>query len=146
MGAVTDLLHRQPVLQSLTADLRRSTWTFSTPAQLSVRAGEFALVPIPELRDAEAADSARVCVQLQASTAPRTMRFSCGGGYRSYIVDAEDDSFSVSMQNEIIPDDVRRRGVWYGSMDMQDAWGRRWTHQLGYMVVDDFGCLVGVDR
>jgi hypothetical protein len=144
MSAVTELLDRVPVLQSVSADLKRGTWTFATPARQPVSAGEYALVPVKDLRAAEAADAARVSVSLQASDAPRDVYFSDFNGYRSYHVTTEDDSYEASMQTERLPENARQRGVWYGSESLLDSLGRRWSRSLAYMLIDDFGNLVEV--
>jgi hypothetical protein len=144
MTAVSDLLDRAPVLQSVSADLRRNTWTFAMPERLPVRAGEYTLVPVGELREAVQADAARVCASIQASSAPRRVRFGCGGGFRTFDVSTPDDSFDVHMQQEILPDRAEARGVWYGSMTMRDASGVAWSRSFRNMLMDDFGDLVEV--
>jgi hypothetical protein len=149
MTAVSDLLDRAPVLQSVSADLRRNTWTFAMPERLPVRAGEYALVPLHELGAARQADEALaqngVWLPPPAPSIdqPRHVHFHAGYGYHSYAVSIG-DSYELSMQTEPLPDKSYKRGVWYGNEARLDSDGRRWTRSLPHMLMDDFGDLVEV--
>lgn len=152
-GAYSSALHKAlssaPLVTSLTADLKKNTWTFQMDAGTGVRAGAFVLLDKGEAhRLVEAEKQAPIVTSILPLGKVRGRFISIGGDVALDIED--DDGCGCTLYRDFCGkqdgDFKIRHGVWWGSMTRQDSEGGRWSGQTKRYVQDDFGTLVEVPK
>lgn len=140
--ALHTLIQSATVCQPITADLRKSTVTLAWPANQLIPRSEFVLLPKAEVQAALATDAQGIA--FPAPSGEGRVRHASddrGFGYRRgciactiYFTRFKDPEYSHQKPN-----------TWWGSMEMQDASGERWSRSLPRMVMNDFGDLVDLE-
>jgi len=137
--ALHTLIQSATVCQPITADLRKSTVTLNWPANRLIPCSELVLLAKAEVEAALATDAQGITFLAPAgvgrvshSTDDRGFEYRRGSiACTIYFTRFKDPEYSHQKPN-----------TWWGSMEMQDASGERWTRTLPRMVMNDFGDLV----
>lgn len=137
-----------PLAESLTADLKKGTWTFKVPSPMVVAAGRYVLLPEVFARSAIEQERRQVEHTLTLG-APGTMRmsvFTCSGNPALEISDCE--GYELTLYRDYASEAEHSRTFnpahWYGSESRRDSQGRKWNRHGLRFVTDCFGELVEV--
>lgn len=140
--ALHTLIQSATVCQPIAADLRKSTLTLAWPADRLLQRSDYVLLPKAEVEAALATDAQGIAFPAPSGEGRvRHTSNDCDFVYRRgciacaiYFTRFKDPEYSHQKPN-----------TWWGSMEMQDASGERWSRSLPRMVMNDFGDLVDLE-
>lgn len=123
------------------ADLRASTVTFEWPANMLVQRAAYVVIPLAEAQQAWKED--KHLVVLSRSEGKPYVRYQSDDLHFEVIRGGTE--FNLYFERAHDRSRYAKPGTWYGSENITDTKGKRWTRTLGRMVVDNFGDLVSLE-